>query len=681
MHIVNGRIRVSMDPMTGAVSRVVDSHSGLVHIDATSDRASDRRLLRVIAPGADWSSRYADGHLEQGAEVIADGSAVRVLLPDLLAATGERLGTSAECHAYPSSAPDEVLFTVRLENHGQHTVNEVRFPWFGGWRGYAGKGRDRMTVGARHFADPHGFPTSVGNSYALNHQRLTVDYPVGLCAPWIDVSGPEGGLSLSNYMPRPENGALSIENLAGYGPGLVLALGWSHRIVLRPGETWTSPPIGIAVHAGDWHETADRYRAWFGARKATPARTSLGTKIGFQNVFFRGFDGTPIRPLEDILRVAEIGRSYGVDHLCVWDAPTLGNYVNSGPGDLTDYEGAARAALKLGLAQAGAAGIDTSALINFRHPPVSLRLGDPTLQREVQHRYDGTARTENWCGSHNHAGLWTKHLGPESYVFSPFSEEHRQRVLELTREYLDLGYCSMFYDQPFEVHPDYGFIDDGMRPEHTHEHALTLIAQVRELLLARNAEAIIIGEECDIFAIDCVDMWMSWRISDPSVAKDVAITRYSIPDTTISWVVDSDPSRAALAFALGMHLCLMVHGGEGTLADEPELARLVGALARLRRTTAERTTLARFNNQLGITIDADETMVAYSYDSPAGPAVIAAAPARASAGSITVERSAFTNPGGQEASLLHRLDGTTTPAPGDTQQLHLEANEVAVWVL
>jgi len=63
-------------------------------------------------------------------------------------------------------------------------------------------------------------------------------------------------------MREPLIGGCGIENLAGYGRGLRLAFGWTYSPVIHPGETWSSPPIGIAVHSGDWHETADRYREW-----------------------------------------------------------------------------------------------------------------------------------------------------------------------------------------------------------------------------------------------------------------------------------------------------------------------------------------------------------------------------------------------------------------------------------
>jgi len=251
-------------------------------------------------------------------------------------------------------------------------------------------------------------------------------------------------------------------------------------------------------------------------------------------------------------------------------------------------------------------------------------------------------------------------------------------VLRLTDDYLDLGYTSMFYDQPFEVNPDYGFADRGHRPEHTHRDALALITRVRERVLAGDADAIIIGEECDIFA-PMVDLWMSWSFSQPSAAGRLALIRYGVPHAMLSWTIDHEPERAALAFAMGMHLCLMVHGGEGTLADAPELAALTAQLAGLRKATATRTTGARFTDRLGLSIDGDETLVALSYDSPEGPAVIAAAPGQAASGRIAVDRDAFSAAG--SGGELLRLDGSRQATSSDEQELSLAANEVVVWTL
>ena len=174
-----------------------------------------------------------------------------------------------------------------------------------------------------------------------------------------------------------------------------------------------------------------------------------------------------------------------------------------------------------------------------------------------------------------------------------------------------------------------------------------------------------------------IDQWMSWYV-------DVALlvrARYALPQPMQSWVVDNNPAQASHAFALGTYLCLCTHGGESTLADVPAFGAHVAALARLRRRTAARTVHARFRDTRGLTVAGSEGFVAYAYDSPDGPAVIAAATRDACSGSVTLQRDAFTAPGNPREGLVYHLDGRTTPSVGDTHSFTLAAHDVAVWVL
>lgn len=680
MEVQNGRTRILIDAQTGSPARIEDATTGLRHVDAYEGGRNDGRLFRVVAPTELWFSRYADSHEQAAPEISRDAGGVTIRYPGLVA-HGDQTGIAAEVRVDLSEGQDELRFCLRLENRGRGEVNSVIFPWLGGWTGQGGPGKDEMVIGGVNTFNPHSLPRPGGPSYARARQRVGFCYPVEMYAPWVDLSGPGGGLSYVNYMPEALNGIFSIENLAGYESGLRLAFGWEHPVVLGPGETWTSPTIGVAAHGGDWHETADRYKAWMDVH-LQPAPTSSAARrmIGFQNVFFRGFDGTPIRRLEELPQVAAIGRRYGVDHLCVWDELTLGNYARHGARDLTDYTDAEREALKRGLEQARAEGTGVSALVNFRHPNPVLSLSQEQVQSRIKRCYDGTAQTENWSGSHNHGTLFVKHLGPESYIYSPFSPDHCERVLRLTRDYLELGYNSMFYDQPFEVRPDYGFIAQGHRPETTHAKALELIARVRDVLLQNDPEALIIGEECDPFGSQWIDLWMSWALSDPGAELRGARIRYSLPRTMVSWMVDSELDRATLGFALGMYLCLCVHGSEGALEDEPELAAHVASLAKLRQVCAERTVLAEFRHTRGISVDGDDGLVAYSYESAAGPAAIVAAPGREAAGTVTIDRAAFVAPGDPDEGAVWRLDGSREQVRGDAQRFTLEENEVAVWI-
>ena len=681
MEVQNGRTRIVVEPRTGSVARIEDTVTGLVHVDAYAHGRTDGRLVRVIATAPEWFSRHADSHEQPPPAISREGGGVCIRYPDL-ACNGRCLGIAAEARVGPGEAPDEVRFALRLVNHGSAEVNAVFFPWLGGWRGQGGPGKDEMVLGASASLDPHALPRPGGPSYARSRQRMAFPFPVSMYLPWMDLSGPGGGLSLVNYMDQALNGSLILENLAGYGPGLHLAFGWEHPVVIRPGESWEAPPFGIAAHAGDWHETADRYKRWMGAN-LRPPMTGPDTRrmIGFQNVFFRGFDGTPIRDLSELGAVAAAGRRHGVRHLCVWDELTLGNYARHGARDLTDYSEAEQEAFRRGLQDARAGGTDVCALINFRHPNPVQSLTDGAIGGQIKRCYDGTAQTENWSGSHHHGSLFVKHLGPESYIYSPFAPEYHERVLRLTGEYLALGYNSMFFDQPFEVLPDYGFMDAGHRPEMTHAAALDIIARLRRLIHERDPEALMIGEECDPFASQWIDLWMSWSLSDLGAVKRGARIRYAIPGTMLSWMVDSELDRASAGFALGMPLCLCVHGGEATLEAEPELARHVAAQARLRDRCAQRTAFGEFRDTRGLDVDADEGFLAYGYDSPHGPAVIVAAVGRPASGAVTLDPCAFAGPVSQGAEgVLCRLDGAEEPTGGETHRFTLDKNEVGVWM-
>jgi len=682
IQLLNGRTKILIDPRTGSMLRIEDSAAGILHIDATRSGRNDGRLFRLVMPNDSWWSCYADSQEQTQVKCARSTDGVTLEYPDLRAADGQQTGVAVRVEIRAAESTDEFRFTLHVENRGRRTVIDAAFPLLGGWheRGDSCP----IALGANHYVTPASLAVSKGSNYARNGRRGGWYYPVDLACPWVDLSGPGGGLAYLNYMAEGRNGKFWMENLAEYGDDFRLMFGWSHLIALRPGETWSSPPMGLAVHGGDWRATADRYRAWFDKQHPPDySRRLVRSRIGFQNAFFRGFDGTPIRPLEAIPEVAAAGRRYGVDMLCVWDTLTLGNYARHDPHDLTDYGPEARAKLQRGLRQAEARGTRTCALINFRHPNAGLHLAEPDLPSRIQRRFTGTFRTENFTANHTFGDLWAKHIGPESYVFSPFSKAHRDRVLRLTRKYLDLGYSSMFYDQPFEIYPDYGSAEQGHPPDATHHEALQLVREVRKLLVARDPQAVVIGEECDIHATPFIDQWMSWSIAAPSprLLDRVTMIRYAMPHTILSWVVDHEPERAAVAFAMGMHLCLMVHGAEGTIAEEVPFAERIKAMAELRRKTADRTVMARFRGQDGLEIDGDSGFLAVAYESSSGPAVVAAACGAPARGKVTVNPAVFAATRDTAEGVVFTLDGTQSAYTGTTREFDLGKNDVAVWTL
>jgi hypothetical protein len=569
-------------------------------------------------------------------------------------------------------AADEIVLVLRLHNRTGTDVTDVVFPWLSGWTGDRDGDTALVLGGARRF-DPTSFPMNRGTTYGRWHQREFFKYPVDLYAPWADLSGRDGGVSIIDYRREGRNFGVSVENLRGYEAGLDVSLGWTHFLRLRSGESWESPPIGISVHGGTWTETADRYidstAGWLQACD-TPqwARASMG----FQNVMFKGFDGMPIRGFDSLPDIARQGQRWGIDHLSVWDYVLLGEYAKTDDVRPHEFSPEERAALQQALAAARRAGVHVSALENYRLVNPTSSLYAEFGEDEVCRRYDGTPFHEEYPGSHNHPDFYTNHLGPICHPRDARSASYRKRVIDLVTDSTVLGFDSLFYDQPFEIWPSYR-TGTGDGPDGAHAAAVSLLGEARGVLRQHSPEGIVMGELCDVFATPWVDVWMSWYKD----VGDLERATYSLPFTMQSAVVDADSGAASAAFAIGAQLCLTTHGCEGTLDDVPQFAAHVARLAALRRRCIGRMA-GRFRGQQGLETASDGAGRAYRFSGAAGDAVTVAA--IGDDAQITVDLQPTDRVSGKtQLGVLFRSSGEALPTTGNHLEVTLAENEVAVW--
>ena len=677
MEITNGRTRIALAP-NGAIARVMDAESGRVYFDAPE---ADQRLFHLVVPSPTWSSRFiAVREQEQAAPRTTENGGSTILRYESLGLEGEPSGISAEIVLNTPEGTEEIQMSLRLSNRGNETVNTAIFPWINGWQDPDDS--DQIVLGPafkKPLAELSHWCPAWGND-TLRHE-LTADYPTFASVPWADISGKHGGVSLVNYQRQARQFFVAAKNMPGHAPKQCAGLLWGFYAYVPPESQWESPFIGISLHDGDWHQTADRYRRWAtGWLTPAPSR-ALRESIGSEHVFFNAFDGTPFHAYEEIPQIAATGREHGVRELCVWDTPSLGIYCSQYPADadLLKYGAADRQAIRRAIQQAVEGGSDVSALVNLvlLNPTLDLYEREG-LASEVQRAYDGSPRVEVWSARYI-PGRWkTSHLGPYCPFASPFSQRIRRWILDLVQQYLDLGYTSLFYDMPFETHPDYSRKDDGCVPEMTYAAKVELIGAVREKLRAENPDAGIMGEQCDVFGSEVIDQWMAWSWSDLDIATAIRL-HYSLPQTVINCVIDSDINLASHAFAAGLHLFLMTRSGAGSLSDVPDLAAHVKKLSDLRRRCADRTVHARFCDQTGLSVVTDDGLVAYSYESDAGPAVIAAAAERTGQMVVDLDRRQFARPGTERGRIVF-LDATETEVTGSRQEFRLEEGEVLVWL-
>jgi hypothetical protein len=683
IHFDQGRLRLEIDPRTGSIVTIADTVSGTVHFEASPRRGTGQpragapgreggagRLFRAIVPIERWSSRAADSWGSGPPDIEAASDRI-VLRYDGLRAAGAEAHVQAEVHI-ARGGPSEALLTLRLRCHrGDGDVTDVLFPWLCGWRPGESPAA-AVTLGGVRSVAPATFPVNRGMTFSRWHQREYFAYPTEMYAPWVDASGAEGGMGLISYQRTARNIGSFIENLAGYDEGLDLSIGFNHYLELGGGMTWESPPVGISVHDGDWHGTADRYSAWVDTWFRPPPTPQWARRtIGFQNVLFRGFDGTPIRALESMPEVAAAGVQAGVPHLSVWDYVLLGEYGKLDDVPLHGFAGRDRVVLRNAIAASRRAGARLSSLQNYRLVKPTSRLYANGADAEVCRRYDGAPFVEEYCGSLAHAMVITSHVGPMVHPVDARIPSVRNRVLDLIEDSLDLGFDSHFYDQPFEnwpsYHPDRG--DDG--PDGAHAGTVDLLRAVRDRIEARGRDGIMIGEYCDVFASEAIDLWMSWYTD----FDDLRRSAYAIPQTIQSWVVDDDVAAATRAFVIGAQLCLTTRGGEGHLGDVPEFARHVAMLAAL-RDREPGLWGGRFRDQAGFHLDGDGPILGASFAGPAGPLLVVGSPGGPGRAVLDLDIDHLK----PAAAAMHlvRLDGRVGEVTGSRVDIRLAENEVAI---
>lgn len=663
----HGRIRIGLDDATGSIVSVVDTVTGRALFHARSDQDRLGRLFRVIAPIERWSSHFADSRTAGRPRFDRSRDRLIVRFDDLRSETGP-LGVSAEIELR-AGGPSEILLTLRLESRrSEGPVTDVLFPWLGGWQGSADS---EITLGGSRAIRADYFPVNRGMTFSRWHQREYWTYPIDLYVPWLDLAGREGAVGIVSYQRDARNLGGFLENLAGYREGRDLSAGFNHYLELRHGERWQSPPIGISLHAGDWHDTADRYAAWVDTWfRPPPTPRWARESIGFQNVLFRGFDGTPIRALDTIPAVAAAGVASGVPHLCVWDYVLLGEYGKLHDVPQHGFLEGERATLRAALLEAQSLGARLSSLQNYRLVKPTSTLFHDVGEREVCRRYDGSPFVEEYSGSLAHALVITTHVGPMVHPIDARVSSVRRRALQLIGDSLDLGFDSHFYDQPFEQWPSYHRDRGADGPDGAHAATVSLLGEVRDLIAARSPEGIVIGEYCDVFGAQAVDLWMSWYTEFDDLRRSV----YSIPQTMQSWVVDRDEAAAVRAFTIGAQLCLTTEGGESHLGEHPAFAASVARLAAL-RARAERVWSGRYRDAEGYQIEAIGPVVAGSFVGPKGRAIVIGSPGASGAAKLRLDDDKAPT---SSAHLL-RLDGRTDAVSGATLELELERNEVAVW--
>lgn len=612
MILNNAQLTLEFDDATGSLVGIT-GRDGYRHLT----EPEDGRLFRVVVPDNErWIDRFADSHECGKPEMRRDGDTLVVHYPALFTQTGEALAIAVTARVSLPADAGEARFTIAVTNNSHHMIHEVWFPLVGGWRGYAGPGNDTFLRGDLTTSDPHNHrKTAKPNGYTLgnNHKREYISFAFGMTFPFLDLSGGDHGLSYLHYPATPRAGGLVIEDLNPYRGECHTAWSWVHQPYVAPGGTWTSEPVGIAPHGGDWHATADRLRAWL-ATWWTPPRTppELKTHIGYFNLYARDFMGREWTKLADVPAIARELLDHGISDFCLWDM-SMATYLRAGDGDFLEDTPARMTALSETLARVRALGMQVSTLVNYRLTTAKNRSWALRAKDQAMKTIHGAVRYENWSTCRGNFGAFlNSHLDEGGGSLCQNHPGFQQWALQLTDNLLDFGFNSLFIDQPFETTVCFADDHDHLVPAYGHAGADEWVAKAVKQVHVRDTGGYAIGENADIFTSRHIDLWWDWQWA----GKRADIFRYILPDSLQSWIVDAHEHQHEIgkAFALGFLLSLNVRGLELPLSATPEFAARIKRLAALRRRTAAFTVCGRFADQRGLTVASACPVAAYVYD-------------------------------------------------------------------
>lgn len=660
MKLANDILSLEFDNATGSLVQIHDRRTGVRHLSSPSDGL----LFRIVVPDEQkWLDRYAESHLAGKPHMATDGDSLTIRFTDAKLVTGESSGIDVEAVVRLPAGSDEAMFTITVKNNSPFLIHEVWYPRVGGWRGYAGPGKDTILRGDLCSTDPHKFrKTLAPNGYTLanHHRREFYGFAFGMPFPFLDISGGGRGLSYIHYPTKIRTGGAVVEDQNERRGDCRCAWSWVHQPFIQPGQTWISDPVGIAPNNGDWHATADRLRAWLDTwwRPAdTPTR--LRESIGYFNLYARDFFGLDVQPLSRMVRVARDLKAHGIEDFCIWDV-IMSIYLRPDTGDFLEDAPARLAEFTRVLKEIRTLGIQVSTLVNYRLTTAKNRSWKERGEKQAMRSMHGAPRYEHWSKCRGSFGDFvTTHLDEGGACVCQADPEFQRWAVDLTERVLDFGFSSVFIDQAFETSvcfaKDHGHPIPGQGHEGANEWAAKAVAAIRK----RDPEAYAIGENADIWTSRIIQLWWDWQWA----GKRAEAFRYILPESLQSWIIDAYEHQHEIgkAFALGFLLSLNVKGLEKPLSDAPEFAARIKRLAALRKRTAAFTVHARFRDRQGLAVKSKSPTAAAVYTSPGKLGIIISdiTDGPRGGGPVTLTLDARVHAGVELGTMvLHREDGS-----------------------
>ncbi|MBI2915034.1 MAG: hypothetical protein HYY08_03800 [Firmicutes bacterium] len=257
----NSKVEIGVDSVTGSVALLRNRLTGSQHITC-SNLASIFRL-RYLLPGEMWVdvesnelqlSRFSVSDVEGAA-----GKCVRLEYDNVTLRGSRGILGSVSIEIALKPVNEEITWAITVVNKGKGTLQEVWFPLIRGIKAVGHSSRDDTLIipdrSGERIVDPL-------NRLGHHGDCVHIHYPKRASMQWMDLCDRSEGIYMVSYdMDLDRLTALHAEKeITGKEASLLMS--FVMYPFVPPGGRWSSARFGLALHPGDWHWGADRYRAW-----------------------------------------------------------------------------------------------------------------------------------------------------------------------------------------------------------------------------------------------------------------------------------------------------------------------------------------------------------------------------------------------------------------------------------
>jgi hypothetical protein len=582
----NEQLVVTLDAATGGFASIRDKRDGSEYVSAP-DRAL---LFRLIIPDGDLLGRHVDSARPR---ISVEGQTAT------LAYQLEGIDAVAKLSLEGSA----ITATLRVSNRGSLAIEETIFPWVRGLGPITDSSVICPVMFARRLRDPLGSGLDRDHhTWNEGAQKRVFRYPEHLASAWLDYGNNERGIGL-----EARHTDFSIvdffvhkvveKHLDPVRRTLDLSTVQPRRV--KPRETWTSAPMRIVVHGGDWHAIAGAHRDWLSTWVGKPKRAEkFADSIGWHFYFMKHQDGVVLNTYDDLPKMAQASMAAGCPYLLAFGWQTGGhdnNYLyRYVPNETWGGQDRLRKMLQQVRQQEGVEVIPfyNGTLANIEMPE----------HKEFGHRWEAQTR----AGHPYYAGNWARQnfdaptrnrdmLHHEICM----CEDYRPYFLKTARRIVEAyGFGNLQLDQISEkMFPCYNALHHHAFPDRAYVEGLAeLLPATLGAVRHVNPNGALIGEWINDFTAQWLDGSWSWRQTD--FPEPVL---YTLPWAFLSHETDAlEYDEVNRAFAYKLFLDMKIDGGDSPVTKYPQFAAHIKSLAELRRRVRDYYVSADFCDQEGV---------------------------------------------------------------------------------